>query len=85
MSRLRLYKSTFSSGEVTPQLLGRSDLRAYENGALRLRNVFIHPTGGLSRRSGLRYVDSAWGPGRLVGFEFSTEQTYLLLFTKRAV
>lgn len=74
-------KTNFSAGELAPRLYGRGDLRAYENGAGRLRNVTLHPTGGLSRRPGTRYIDSIEGKGRLVAFEFNTEQTYLLVFT----
>ncbi len=85
MSRVRIHKTNFTAGEVSPRLLGRSDLRSYENGAAKLRNVFIHPTGGLSRRSGLRYVDAARGDGRLISFEFNTEQVYLLVFTDHNV
>jgi len=81
MPRIRQIKTTFTAGEVSRSLLGRGDLRAYENGALTLRNVFIQPTGGVTRRAGLRYVDSAPGAGRLVAFEFSTEQVYLLVLT----
>lgn len=81
MARIPLIKTTFTTGEVSSDLLGRGDLNAYDNGALKLRNVFIHPTGGVVRRSGLRYIDTALGNGRLVAFEFNTEQTYLLVFT----
>jgi hypothetical protein len=81
MARLTTHKTSFTAGEISPRLLGRGDLRAYENGAARLRNVFVHPTGGISRRSGLRFVDTARGAGRLVAFEFNTEQVYLLVFT----
>lgn len=81
MSRVRQIKTTFTSGEVSRRLLGRGDLRAYENGALTLRNLFIHPTGGITRRSGLRYIDTVAGAGRLIDFEFNTEQTYLLVVT----
>ena len=81
MTRVRLVKTNFTAGEVSRRLLGRGDLRAYENGALALRNVFIHPTGGVTRRSGLAFVESARGPGRLAAFEFNTEQVYLLVFT----
>jgi hypothetical protein len=81
MSRIRQIKTTFTAGEVSRTLLGRGDLRAYENGALTLQNVFIQPTGGVTRRAGLRYVDTAAGPGRLIAFEFNTEQTYLLVMT----
>ena len=47
MPRLRSSKTSFTAGELSEELLGRSDLRAYENGARRLRNVFIRPTGGV--------------------------------------
>jgi hypothetical protein len=85
MPRSRIHKTSFAGGEIAPELLGRDDLRAYENGARRLRNVFIHPTGGVSRRHGLRFVDTAAGPGRLIAFEFNTEQVYLLVFSDRRV
>lgn len=85
MARIRINKTSFASGEVSPSLLGRADLNAYANGARRLRNVYVHPTGGLSRRPGLRFVSSAPGPGRLIAFEFNTEQVYLLLFTDHLV
>lgn len=81
MPTTKIIKTTFTSGEVTPELLGRGDLNAYDNGALKLRNVFIQPTGGVIRRAGLRYITTALGDGRLMAFEFNTEQTYLLCFT----
>ncbi len=81
MSRIRQIKTTFTAGEVSRDLLGRGDLNAYENGALALRNIFIHPTGGISRRSGTYFVDTAEGAGRLIPFEFNTQQTYLLVVT----
>lgn len=81
MSRIRQVKTTFTAGEVSRALLGRGDLRAYENGALTLRNVFIQPTGGVTRRAGLRHIDTAAGSGRLMSFEFSVDQTYLLALT----
>lgn len=79
MTRIPTIKTTFTSGEVSADLLGRGDLNAYDNGALKLRNVFIQPTGGIIRRSGLRYVDTALGKGRMMAFEFNSEQTYLLV------
>jgi hypothetical protein len=81
MTRIRTLKTNFTAGEVSTDLLGRDDLRGYENGAARLRNVTIFPTGGVTRRPGLRHVAPLPGPGRLVAFEFNTEQTYLLAFT----
>ncbi|MFC3126816.1 hypothetical protein ACFOD4_17260 [Pseudoroseomonas globiformis] len=77
----RSTKTSFTAGELGDHLLGRGDLRAYENGARRLRNVFIQPTGGVTRRPGLRHVAMLPGAAKLIGFEFSTEQTYLLALT----
>jgi hypothetical protein len=85
MARISINKSNFTAGEISPRLLGRGDLTAYANGASTLRNVFIQPTGGLDRRSGLRYLATAPGDGRLVGFEFNANQIYLLVFTDQQV
>ncbi len=85
MTRIRQVKTNFTAGEVSRELLGRGDLRAYENGALTLRNLFIFPTGGLTRRAGLSYIDTAAGNGRLIAFEFNTEQTYLLVLTDERI
>lgn len=79
MTRFRQIKTNFTAGEVSRRLLGRGDLRAYENGALSLRNVVIHPTGGLSRRPGFAHIDTLSGTGRLLPFEFNTQQTYLIV------
>lgn len=81
MTRQRLIKTTFTSGELSSDLRGRGDLRSYDNGAAKLRNVFIHPTGGVRRRAGMRYIDTAPGDGRLISFEFNSDQTYLIVLT----
>jgi hypothetical protein len=81
----RELKTNFTAGEVAPDLLGRSDLRAYDNGAAALRNVLIAPTGGVSRRPGLRHIDALPASGRLIPFAFNTEQTYLILLTAGAI
>ncbi len=85
MTRITQVKSNFTAGEVSSDLLGRGDLRAYANGAAKLRNLFIYPTGGVTRRAGLRYIDHIAGPGRLIPFEFNTEQTYLIVLTANQI
>jgi len=81
MTRVNTTQTNFTAGELSPDLYGRSDLRAYVNGAATLRNVFLRPTGGVSRRDGLRHIASLPGRARLIAFEFNTEQSYLLVFT----
>lgn len=82
MPAIKRAKTSFAAGELAPELLGRGDLRAFENGARRLRNVFIQPTGGVTRRPGLRHVTPLPGAARLIPFEFNTEQTYLMVLTE---
>ena len=81
----RRFKASFTAGELAPELLGRADLRAFENGARRLRNVVIQPTGGVARRPGLLHVATLPGATRLIPFEFNTEQTYLLALSDGAL
>lgn len=78
-------KTNFTAGELSYCMLGRGDLRAYENGALFLRNVFINPTGGVSRRAGLRYIDTLSGHGRLISFAFNTEQNYMFVVMNQVI
>ncbi len=85
MTRVRDIKTTFTAGAVSRDLLGRGDLNAYQNGALELQNLFIFPTGGVTRRAGLRYVDTVPSTGRLIAFEFNTEQAYLLVLSDQQI
>ncbi|WP_431271699.1 hypothetical protein [Dankookia sp. P2] len=85
MAQTRTLKTSFTAGELAPELLGRPDLRASANGARRLRNVFIQPTGGVTRRPGLRHVAMLPGAAKLIAFEFNTEQIYLLVLTEGAL
>ncbi|MTI08488.1 hypothetical protein [Curvivirga aplysinae] len=91
MPRITLVKTNFTQGEVSEKLLGRSDLQAFANGARKMSNVHVFPTGGTTRRAGLRYVDDlsilkdddtrqSFDYGRVVSFEFNTEKTYILVF-----
>lgn len=83
MPKLRTTKNNFTAGEIAPELFGRADLTAYANGAAKLRNVLIRPTGGVTRRPGLRHITLLHGVApdavRLIGFSFNVEQSYLLV------
>lgn len=79
MTRLRTLQTNFTGGEIARDLYGRGDLRAYQNGAADLTNVLIRPTGGVSRRPGLRFIDGLPGPARLIAFEFNVTEAYLIV------
>ena len=84
MTNLFTAKTNFTSGELSQNLLGRVDLKAYDNGALSLKNVFIEPTGGLYRRPGLRYIASLSGTGRLINFEKNSTENYLIVLLNQS-
>ena len=89
MTRFVSLQTNFSSGEMDPLLLARVDLTAYQNALSEATNVVIQPQGGLRRRAGLRYLsalpnagaESAANGVRCVAFEFSTSDSYMLVFT----
>jgi hypothetical protein len=74
---------------MDPLLRARVDLPAYGNALEEATNVVVQPQGGVRRRPGLRHVmalpnsgaESAANGVRLVPFEFSTSDSYMLCFT----
>lgn len=73
--------TNFTAGEVSPRLEGRTDLSKYFNACRVLENFHVHPHGGVTRRSGFRFVAEALNPDTpslLIPFEFNADQTYVL-------
>ena len=83
MPRTTLALTSFVSGELGAKLDGRTDFNKYATGAKTLENFLVHPQGAATRRVGTKFVaevkDSA-AKTRLIPFEFSTIQTYVLEF-----
>jgi len=56
-------QASFNSGEWSPKLFARVDVKKYQSGAALLENFFIDYRGGASTRSGTRFVAETWqGP-----------------------
>jgi len=90
MPSTRTIQTSFSAGEVSPQLIGRVDLRDYRNGAATLRNMISKPTGAVRSRPGLRFVADAYGQGptqpvRLIEFVYTNGDAYVIEIGARAV
>jgi hypothetical protein len=89
MPRFVDIQTNFSAGELDPLLRARVDLSQYNNALAKATNVVIQPQGGLRRRPGLKYIgtlpnsgtESAANGMRLVPFEFSVADSYMLCFT----
>lgn len=81
MTRANPLQPAFNAGELGPRLAARVDFAKYRNAGARVENLTPLPQGGLTRRPGTRFVAAAADHGkrpRLIPFEFSTEQAYVL-------
>ena len=81
MARQTIAFSNFTAGELSPRLDGRTDLSKYFNGVKTLENMVVHPHGAATRRPGTKFVHEVKTSSiqtRLIPFEFSTTQTYIL-------
>ncbi len=82
MARVSSIVTNFQAGELSPRLEGRIDLQKYSAGAQTLQNMLVFPQGGITRRPGTYYAGSSKSGGkvRLINFEFSDDQAYVLEF-----
>ena len=62
MPKSQFQQTSFASGELSPLLLGRTDLDQYYKGAQQAENVVIVPQGGVKRRPGLGHVAEVLNP-----------------------
>ena len=76
-------QTSFNAGELSPLLKGRPTLDKYRNGCEVLENFIPQIQGPARKRPGTRFVaevkDSA-DATRLLPFEYSTTQAYVLEF-----
>jgi len=93
MSRITMYQSNFTQGEVDPLMHGRVDIEQYYSALDRAKNVMIMPQGGFERRPGSKFMFdltshlgsyTALAGIRLIPFEFSIDQSFMLLFVKQS-
>ena len=89
MARFVNIVTNFSTGELDPLLRSRVDQEFYNNALAKATNVLIQPQGGLRRRPGTKHIlelpnsstPSAANGVRLVSFQFSVSDSYMLCFT----
>ena len=71
----------FTTGEISPEVLARSELDKYQYALKQARNVYIRPYGAVYRRSGTIYHSACKYADKkaiLVEFNYSVELSYLL-------
>lgn len=76
-------KESFNSGEFSPLVAARVRLEKYQNGLTTCENMIPLVQGGVTRRPGTRFVSEVKNSAkstRLVKFQFSITQAYILEF-----
>tara|TARA_X000001382_G_scaffold46188_1_gene31188 strand:- start:1107 stop:3140 length:2034 start_codon:yes stop_codon:yes gene_type:complete len=92
MSRIVQYQSSFTMGEFDPLVKGRVDITQYQAGLEKATNIVCIPQGAIERRPGQQFlldVSSDLGGSftaqqglRLIPFEFSSVDSFMLVFVK---
>ena len=83
MPRTTAALNSFVSGEFSAKMDGRTDFEKYSSGCKTLQNMLVHPQGAAARRVGTQFIAEVKTSSlktRLIPFEFSTTQTYVLEF-----
>lgn len=80
MPRATHFLATFNAGEWSPALYGRIDLDKYRNACRHIENFVLLAQGPATRRPGSEFVAATKDDGgvRLIPFEFSTAQAYVI-------
>lgn len=80
MPRARHVQPSFTTGEMSPRLLGRSDLRQYQYGLSEALNTAIYPHGLAGRRSGTKFIARTKNnaASRLIPFRFNDAEAYVV-------
>ena len=85
MARFVSMQTNFTAGELDPLVRARVDIESYKNALETAKNVICQPQGGVSRRPGTKFINELGGTPasgvRLVSFEFSVTDSYMLCFT----
>lgn len=80
MGRVSVPLTNFNGGEWSPELMGRFDIQKYQNACQKIENFIPTVLGKADRRTGSRFVSSTKDDGvvRLINFEYSTLQAYVI-------
>jgi len=81
MPNTRTFLKSFSSGEISPEMLGRIDDSKYQQGAATMRNFIAKPQGPAENRPGLFFVKEvkdSTKQTRVIPFRFNVSQTMVI-------
>jgi len=81
MPNIKIFKGSFSGGEMSPDMFGRIDDGKYQSGVAKCRNFIARPQGPAENRAGFAFVNEVKNSNvatRLIPFTYSTTQTMVI-------
>jgi len=84
MAKGIIAQNNFTGGEVSPAIYGRVDLQKYYSSLAKCSNFLIRPEGGIENRPGFEFCALTSETARLIPFQFSADQSRLLVFQTSA-
>ena len=78
-----ILKPSFTAGELSPALYGRTDLAKYDTGAAKLKNFYVLRYGGVANRPGTKYIALTHNntPAVLIPFRYNANENYIVELT----
>lgn len=83
MPRVDPIQDSFTAGEISPRLWGRTTLNVYKLGLGKCENFLVYPHGGVSKRGGFRYVAEVKDSTKITivqKFDYKNEFQYVFEF-----
>lgn len=82
MAKIVHFQSDFTAGEISPKLLARTDLKAYDNALKTMVNAYSMTHGGAKRRPGTMFIGEVKNSNetvRLIPFVYSKTLSFMLV------
>ena len=82
MARVKQVVTDFTTGEISPRMIARTDLESYKHGAKEMVNAYPLPHGACTRRRGTKYLGELKDitkAGKLIPFIYSRTLSYILV------
>ena len=92
MQTVRIPFTNFQYGEISPSLIGRTDIAVYTNSAQKATNFLLRAEGGVIKRSGMKHIyeftQTVSGTDqkiRIIPFIFSDDERYIVALSEGLV
>ena len=92
MQTIRIPFTNFQYGEISPSLIGRTDIAVYTNSAQKATNFLLRAEGGVIKRSGMKHIyeftQTVSGTDqkiRIIPFIFSDDERYIIALSEGLV